>query len=340
MGQKRTNIKIDGLQLSLFDESDAKEADFVAGVHPVIAKGVKEIAAAERAAAIERGRRHGRTVFMSFGSGSSGNSAYVGDDCGGILIDAGVDPEIVAKGLRDNGVDPAHIGGIILTHDHSDHIRYVYRLVRQYKNMRIFCTPRVMEGMLRRHSISRRIKDYHTPIYKEFPFNPVPGFEVTAFEVSHDGSDNSGFFIRNLHTLKTLGVTTDLGCITPRVDHYMSQAENLMIESNYDATMLATGRYPAYLKARIAADAGHLDNVVTARFLARTVPGRVKNIFLCHLSQDNNTPELALSTVRSALLQAGVPAVGDGSESLQARNCPVQLVALPRHRVSQLYVLD
>lgn len=340
MGQKHINISRNGLQLNLFDEQELTEAESAFGVHPVIAEGIKAISERERAASVERGRPHGRMVFMSFGSGSSGNCAYIGDDCGGIIIDAGVALDIVEKGLRANGIDPLRIGGIILTHDHSDHIRYVYQLVRRYKHLRIFCTPRVLEGILRRHNISRRVKDFHTPIYKEFPFNPVPGFEVTAFEVSHDGSDNAGFFIRNLHNNISLGVTTDLGCITPRVDHYLRQANHLMIESNYDATMLATGHYPAYLKARIAADRGHLDNVVTARFLADVVPGHVNHIFLCHLSQDNNEPEIALDTVRHALLQAGIPAIGDGTGRLGSRECPVQLVALPRHEASQLYVLD
>lgn len=340
MGQKQINTKRNGLQLSLFDEQVPPNANNDFGVHPVIAEGIRQLSEKERAESIERGRQHGNTVFLSFGSGSSGNCAYVGDDCGGIFIDAGVALDTVEKGLHDNGIDPKRIGGIILTHDHSDHIRYVYQLVRRYKHMRIFCTPRVLEGMLRRHSISRRVKEFHTPIYKEFPFNPIPGFEVTAFDVSHDGADNAGFFIRNLHNDISLGVTTDLGCITPRVDHYMRQARHLMIESNYDATMLATGRYPAYLKARIAADRGHLDNVVTARFLADVVPGRVKHIFLCHLSQDNNEPAIALDTVRTELIKAGIPSVGDGTESLLSRQCPVQLVALPRHDVSQLYVLD
>lgn len=340
MGQKRINTKRNGLQLSLFDEQDNAEAEFAFGVHPVIAEGIKTISERERIASIERGHPHGNMVFMSFGSGSSGNCAYVGDDCGGILIDAGVALDTVEKGLRYNAIDPSRIGGIILTHDHSDHIRYVYQLVRRFKHLRIFCTPRVLEGILRRHNISRRVKDFHTPIYKEFPFNPVPGFEVTAFEVSHDGADNAGFYIRNLHTDISLGVTTDLGCITPRVEHYLRQANHLMIESNYDATMLATGRYPAYLKARIAADNGHLDNIVTARFLADIVPGHVKHIFLCHLSQDNNEPEIAINTIREELLKAGIPAVGDGTGSIASRKCPVQLVALPRHEVSLLYVLD
>ncbi|HAB40848.1 MAG TPA: MBL fold metallo-hydrolase [Porphyromonadaceae bacterium] len=274
--------------------------------------------------------------FISFGSGSSGNCAYIGDSEGGILIDAGVDPDKVKTALRQNGLSMDQVNGICLTHDHSDHVRYVYSLVRKYKHIGVYCTPRVLQGLLRRHSISRRIKDYHRPIYKEFPFK-VGNFEITPFEVSHDGSDNAGFFI-------TCGdhrfaVATDLGCITDRVEHYMRQAQHIMIESNYDAQMLRTGPYPMYLKARIAADTGHLDNTVTASFVASLASGPLRNVFLCHLSHDNNLPAIATQCVRTALLQAGIGAVGDASGSLQARGCRVQLMALPRFDATPLMKL-
>ena len=215
-------------------------------------------------------------------------------------------------------------------------MRYVYTLVRKYQHIGVYCTPRVLQGLLRRHSISRRIKDYHRPVYKEFPFK-VGNFEITPFEVSHDGSNNAGFFI-------TCGdhrfaVATDLGCITDRVEHYMRQAHHIMIESNYDAEMLRTGPYPMYLKARIAADTGHLDNTVTASFVASLASGPLRNVFLCHLSHDNNLPAIALQCVRTALLDAGIEAVGDASGSLQARGCRVQLMALPRFDATPLMKL-
>ena len=98
--------------------------------------------------------------------------------------------------------------------------------------MRIFATAKAFNGLLRRHSISRRIKDYHTPIFKEFPFQ-AGIFTVTAFETSHDGTDNAGFCIEGGGT--TFVVTTDTGTITSRADEYMRRTHNLMIESNYDA---------------------------------------------------------------------------------------------------------
>ncbi|MDE6403607.1 MAG: MBL fold metallo-hydrolase, partial [Muribaculaceae bacterium] len=187
-----------------------------------------------------------RVLFISFGSGSSGNSCYVGTRTEGLLIDAGVDHKKIEAEMTRNGMDMTVIKGIILTHDHGDHVRYAYALLRTNRHLALYCTPRVLNGILRRHNVSRRIKDYHRAIYKEIPFT-LGGFEITAFEVDHDGSDNMGFFITSLGF--SFAVATDLGHIGERVDHYMRRATHIMIESNYDLTMLMRGHYPEYLKA-------------------------------------------------------------------------------------------
>lgn len=275
-------------------------------------------------------------LLLSFGSGSSGNATYIGTRKEGFLIDAGVDATTIIEGLRNNGLSIDRVKGICLTHDHSDHVRYAYTLVRKHQHIGIYCTPKTLSGMLRRHSLSRRIKDYHRPIYKEFPFS-LAGFELTAFDLSHDATDNCGFFITRAD--HRIAVATDLGCITPRVDYYMAQANCVVIESNYDATMLDNGPYPIYLKARIASERGHLENTATASFLKRIYTPYLRYIFLCHLSQDNNTPEIAIEASRQALLQAGAPAVGDGSGSLQSRDIPLQLTAFPRYDISPLFTL-
>lgn len=236
--------------------------------------------------------------FMSFGSGSSGNCSYIGDRSGGFLIDAGVDAKKVISSLHDNGISPDKIYGIILTHDHHDHISQAYALLRNHRNIRLFCTPRTLSGILRRHNISRRIRDYHTPIYKEHPFK-LGNFELTPFEVMHDGADNAGYFIT--HGERSIAVATDLGCISPRVDHYMRMADTIVIESNYDLHMLMTGTYPEYLKARILAENGHLDNRVSAKFIADIYTPRLRNLYLCHLSHDNNLPRIAVDTFTEVL---------------------------------------
>lgn len=277
-----------------------------------------------------------RLSFISFGSGSSGNCAYVGDGDSGFLIDAGVDSHKVELELKRNGIDMKKVKGIVLTHDHSDHVHYAYALVRAHRHMHLYCTPKALNGILRRHCISNRIKDYHVAIYKEHPFK-IGNFTVLAFEVMHDGTDNAGFFIT--HGSHALTVATDLGCISERVDHYMRQANYIMIEANYDDTMLTAGQYPEYLKARIRSNNGHLDNKVTAAYLAEIYSEKLKNIFLCHLSKDNNTPETALQTIESALLSTGIKAVGDCSGTPYSHMAPVQLMALPRFDSTGLITL-
>lgn len=272
--------------------------------------------------------------FISFGSGSSGNCSYIGTPRCGLLLDAGVDNNRVLAELANNAIDPATIAGILLTHDHSDHVRFAYAILRRYRHMKLFATPKAMAGLLRRHSMSRRIKDYHQPVYKEFPFTVGP-FTITPFETSHDGTDNAGYAITGLGTSFVLA--TDTGTITSRADFYIRQAEHLMIEADYDAHMLRTGPYPERLKARIASTIGHLDNADTARYLASVAAsGKLRTVFLCHLSHINNTPALALRTVRDALEQAGLRVTDGAAPAADPR---LRLSVLPRLESSLMSVL-
>lgn len=272
--------------------------------------------------------------FMSFGSGSSGNSCYVGSKKGGIIVDAGVKCEDIEIMLRANGVGMQSVKGLLLTHDHSDHVKYAYSILRKHKHIRLYCTNRVLNGLLRRHNISRRIKEYHNPIFKEIPFR-ILDFEITAFDVPHDGSDNMGYSIS--FDNRNFVLATDLGAVTERAHHYMSQADYLVIEANYDLQMLLMGRYPDYLKARIQTSNGHLDNTMTASFLKEIYDGRLKYVFLCHLSQDNNTPAKALKAVREALEERGLK-VGNCRDSVLDVDTDLQLMALPRFDPSPWFV--
>lgn len=272
--------------------------------------------------------------FISFGSGSSGNCSYIGDKRSGFLIDAGIEGKYVEDTLMSHGISMERVRGICLTHDHGDHVRYIYSIIRAHRHLKIYCTPKVLNGILRRHSISRRIKDYHRAIYKEFEFG-IGNFTLTPFEVLHDGTDNCGFFISHGDT--KMAVATDLGCISPRVEHYMSQADFVVLESNYDREMLINGHYHDHLKARIIADHGHLDNVDSAKFLANIYRPEMRYAFLCHLSQDNNTPELTEQTHRRILAEAHPElTIGDGT---QENVTELQLVPLPRSQATPLYAL-
>ncbi len=328
---RRNNYKYQQYQGVLFDEmSEGAEASagLSGGADFRPAESVSEL----ETPIIDLNRRQG-FVFMSFGSGSSGNCSYLGTERGGILIDAGVDIKTVEAEMARNGIRPEKIGGICLTHDHSDHIRYAYSFLRKYRSIRLYCTNRVLNGILRRHNISRRIKDYHQPIFKEIPFK-LHDFEITAFEVPHDGSCNSGFSVS--YEGERFVLATDLGSITDRARYYMSQANYLVIESNYDAHMLDTGPYPEYLKSRIRAVNGHLDNADAAAFLKECYSSALKYVFLCHLSSDNNTPEIALRTTRTALEERGVT-VGEATGSLEDKAKDLQLMVLPRFDATRCF---
>ena len=272
--------------------------------------------------------------FCSFGSGSSGNSCYVGSAEGGLIVDVGIRAEELERGLAAQGVSMSNVKGVLLTHDHSDHVKYVYALLRNHRHLKLFCTNRVLNGMLKKHSISKRIKEYHVPIFKEIPFKMLD-FEITAFDVPHDGSDNMGFSIE--FDSRRFVIATDLGEVTERARHYMSRATYLIIEANYDAYMLRMGRYPEYLKARIASGTGHLDNRQTAAFLTEIINPGLNHIFLCHLSKDNNTPQIALRTVREALEAKGIK-VGNAMDTIEDRKADVQLAALPRFDMTRWFV--
>lgn len=281
--------------------------------------------------------------FMSFGSGSSGNCSYIGTSDTGLLIDAGVDCNFVMAELARNGIKASSIRGIFLTHDHGDHVKYAYTMVRKQPRVerpdgkrsgwQLFATPRTIEGILRRHNLSRRIRDYHSAIFKEHEYT-FGDIRVVPFETSHDGADNTGYFI-------TCGearfvVCTDTGIITERADHYLRQATSIMIESNYDNDMLTLGRYPEYLKARIRSEKGHLDNRDAARYLAGMYHPDIRHILLCHLSEENNTPELALESIAGALAEKGITTT---SRTVEIAPGVTYLAALPRYQSSELYIL-
>ncbi len=159
---------------------------------------------------------------------------------------------------------------------------------------------------------------------------------ITAFETSHDGTDNVGFAIDldDNHFV----VTTDTGIITERADHYMRLANYIMLESNYDLEMLANGPYPNYLKARIRSERGHLDNRVAADYIASILSPQLTHIFLCHLSHDNNTPAIAVDTMSQAIRNTG-RSVGAVTGSVLTAGVDVQLSPLPRYENSPLYIL-
>lgn len=326
---RRLSRQLDDLP-GLFDDIDISRPDIAGDIIVRATTPQKQPEPEISEIDIERLEPRKALRFISFGSGSSGNCAYIGNDRGGVLIDAGIEGKFVTEQLLHNGIGISEVKGILLTHDHSDHVKYAYSILRYNRHMRLFCTPKTLNGLLRRHSISRRIKDYHAPIFKEFPFE-IGDLTITAFEVSHDGTDNVGYSIESDGV--NIAVVTDTGFVTERADFYMRQANAIMLEANYDAEMLRNGSYTEHLKARIASQIGHLDNADTAAYLTAIASPALSHVFLCHLSHDNNCPEIALSTVRTALQSAGV------AISEHPLTPGLQLCVLPRFAASPLYII-
>ena len=264
--------------------------------------------------------------FLSLASGSSGNYYYLGTDAYGILIDAGIGVRTIKKHLKEYGLALETVRAIFVTHDHADHIKAVGTLGEKY-GIPVYSTPEVHIGINKNYCMTEKLTSASVRyIYKEEPIH-IHDFTITAFEVPHDGTDNVGYCIEA--DGKVFSFLTDLGEITPIAAHYIGKANYLVIEANYDEEMLRMGSYPQYLKERIASPNGHMCNRDTAEFLAKNMNEHLKNIWLCHLSKDNNHPDLALKTVDLILRNHGIIVGKD-----------VQLSVLKRHTPSGLYEFE
>lgn len=259
--------------------------------------------------------------FFSIGSGSSGNCYYLGTKDYGILIDAGIGIRRIKKTLFEFGISFDKIMGVLVTHDHADHIRTIGCLGDKF-NIPVYATQAVHDGIARNGYSKTNLQTCRRIIEKNQLFS-VNKFEITPFEVPHDSIENVGYHIKLED--QSFVLITDIGHITPTIEQYARVANHLVIETNYDEDMLQQGRYPYYLKQRITSGNGHLSNRISAEFIANIYHERMKNIWLCHLSQDNNLPELAYRTVENALKQKGVTPGKD-----------VRLETLSRYKASGL----
>ena len=193
-------------------------------------------------------------------------------------------------------------------------------------NIPVYTTARIHAGINRSYCMTEKLSSSVRYLEKQEPMT-LEDFHIESFEVPHDGTDNVGYCIEI--DGKVFSFLTDLGEITPTAAHYISKAHYLILEANYDEEMLKMGPYPQYLKERIASRTGHMSNSDTAEFLAENITEHLRYIWLCHLSKDNNHPELAFKTVEWKLKNKGVIVGKD-----------VQLLALKRNTPSELYVFE
>ncbi len=269
-------------------------------------------------------------IFQSFASGSSGNCYYLGTSREGILIDAGIGIRTIKKNLKELGLTFDSIRAVLVTHDHADHIKAVPPLGNKYF-IPIYTTAAVFGGINENRCIKEKLSSANVHyIEKEVPFS-INGFRIVAFPVPHDATDSVGYRIET--PAGTFCFLTDMGCITSLSAGYIAQATHLVIEANYDEEMLAMGPYPAYLKERIASHTGHMSNRCTARHLADLIGPRIyapdradgvrlEHIWLCHLSQENNHPDLALKTFEAIFHENGVTLGRDVHLTVLKRTAP------------------
>lgn len=262
--------------------------------------------------------------FICLASGSSGNCYYLGYGNYGILIDAGIGPRTIKKHLKEVNIPMESVLAVFITHDHADHIKSVSHLGEKL-HIPIYATAGTHAGINNNHCIKEKLYTCVRYIEKGKPIQ-FRDFHIEAFEVPHDGTDNVGYCIEICGNV--FSFLTDLGEITPLAASYICKANYLILEANYDEEMLRMGTYPAYLKQRISSRTGHLSNLVTAEFLAENITESIRYIWLCHLSKDNNHPELAYKTVEWKLRSKGIIVGKDLYLSALKRNTPSELFEL------------
>jgi phosphoribosyl 1,2-cyclic phosphodiesterase len=258
--------------------------------------------------------------FCSLSSGSSGNCYYIGNEFHGILIDAGISATSIRKFLKSMNISMQSIMGVLVTHNHSDHIRGLEVLTRR-NHLPAFTSNGVWSSINRYMEItSDCIREI--PLQQKFH---LAGFDITAFPVCHDAPETLGYHI--CQGDKKITVVTDLGHICDVSAPYIRDANILVIESNYDEEMLKNGSYPYYLKKRIQSDNGHLGNGQTSMFLSDINNDYLTHICLAHLSKNNNTPEKALQTLTKILNDKGICPDRYRIMTLN-RNLPSEMISL------------
>ena len=241
--------------------------------------------------------------MCSIASGSSGNCIYVGSDNHHILIDAGISGKRVEAGLRELELSGKDIDGILLTHEHSDHIKGLGVLARKY-GVPIYATPGTAGAVKAMSGLGRIDDSLFVEIHADQDFQ-IGDLKVSPFHISHDGAEPVAYRIACGE--KKMAVATDLGVYTDYTVEHLKGLDVLLLEANHDIHMLQVGAYPYYLKQRISGDLGHLSNETAGKLLCEVLHDDLKAIVLGHLSKENNYAELAYETVKLEITLGDTP---------------------------------
>ena len=231
--------------------------------------------------------------FCSIASGSSGNCTYTGTDHTALLVDAGVSARQIEKGLKSIDRAATDIDGILVTHEHSDHIKGLGVLSRRY-GIPIYGSKGTLNAIANCSSLGTIDAGLYREIHVDEDFQ-VGDVTVHPFEIPHDAAQPSAYRISHEET--SVAVVTDLGVFSDYIIENMKDLDAVLLEANHDIRMLQAGPYPYYLKQRILGTHGHLSNENAGRLLCRVLHDNLKHIFLGHLSKENNYDALAYETV-------------------------------------------
>lgn len=226
-------------------------------------------------------------------SGSKGNAIYVSDGQTSILMDAGLSGIEIQRRMAAAGLDIQQLDAIVVSHEHSDHIRGVGILSRRHKLPVYISTGTAVAAEAQ---LGRLHEIRHFEIGRAFTINDLA---LHPFATSHDAADPAGFTINR--NGRRIGIATDLGIATGMVKQHLKTCDLLILEANHDPTMLIEGPYPWPLKQRIKSRNGHLSNEDSGGLLAEVIHDGLCHVILAHLSETNNTPEIALQTVEKVL---------------------------------------
>lgn len=213
-----------------------------------------------------------------------------------LLVDAGISARRIERGLAELGIRAAELDGILITHEHQDHIKGLDVLVRRH-SIPVYAREKTWEHIACRSNLPLQCCQ---SFQGDFDLGEV---RVEPFSISHDAADPVGFAF--CHGKMRCVLATDLGVVTPQVETALHNAQVLILESNHDLDMLHRGPYPLYLKQRIRSNKGHLSNHDAGKVLSRLKRRETMHVFLAHLSQQNNDPRLAKQTVTYFLSQSG-----------------------------------
>ena len=235
--------------------------------------------------------------FCSLYSGSSGNSLFVESKNTKILIDAGVSCKKIEQALQDINVDPSTLDGILVTHEHRDHVQSLGTISKKF-DLPVFVNQETLDAMPAQRD---KIAEKNIKLFKVDDKFEVGDLLIKPFAIPHDAANPCGFTINN--EKHQLSIATDIGHMTNDIVKHLEGSELLLLESNYDTEVLKCCKYPFHLKARIAGSTGHLSNTMSGKTISYLLKNsNLNTAILGHLSKESNFPELAYQTVVDELL--------------------------------------